>query len=71
MTTLTFRKVMPLGLAVLMTLTACGKKESQAPAPAAPSTEAAAPAGAAAPAATTASAGGADGAQAYTLNCST
>jgi len=71
MTTLTFRKAMPLGLAVLMTLTACGKKDAQAPAPAAAPTEAAAPASAAAPAATTASAGAADGAQAYKLNCST
>ena len=73
MNALTLRKAMPLGLAVLMTLTACGKKEAQAPAPAAAPTEAAAPAtGAApAPAATTASAGAADGAQAYKLNCST
>ena len=71
MTTLTFRKAMPLGLAVLMTLTACGKKEAQAPSPASAPTEAAAPAPAVAPLATTASAGAADGAQAYQLNCST
>lgn len=71
MNTTTFRTALPLGLAVLLTLSACGKKEAQAPAPAAAPTEAAAPAPAAVPAATTASAGAADGAQVYKLNCST
>lgn len=69
MKTTTFRTALPLGLAVLMTISACGKKEAPASAPA--TTEAAAPAAAPAAAATTASTGGADGAQAYKLNCST
>jgi len=68
----TFTTVLPVGLAVLVTLAACGKKEAPpATPPAAPSTEAAAPAAAPVAPATTATAGGADGAQIYKMNCST
>jgi len=77
MKTQTLMKILPAGVAVLMTLAACGKKEAPPPTPAAAPTEAAAPAAtpaAEAPAAsatTTAAAGSADGAQVYKLNCST
>ena len=68
----TFTTVLPVGLAVLVTLAACGKKEAPpATPPAAPSTEAAAPAAAPVAPATTATAGGSDGAQIYKMNCST
>jgi len=76
-----WNKVLPVGLAVLMTLAACGRKEAPAPAPSAAPSEATAPAPAAEPAgapaaepaaaATTAQAGGADGAKVYNLYCVT
>ncbi len=71
MKTKTLTNALPVGLAVLITLTACGRKE--APAPAAAPSEAAAPASVAPPAATasTAAAGSAGGAQAYKLYCAT
>ena len=73
MKTQTLTKVLPVGLAVLITLAACGRKEAPASAPAAAPSEAAAPAAAAEPAAaaTSAAAGGADGAQVYKLYCVT